>query len=183
MQTLEQAGMPAPPARDTKPSSLGFWATAATVVALDQLTKTIIRATLDVGESWPSADWPVRIKNVTNSGAAFSMLQDQTVFLVVMTFFGLAAIYLYYRNPPFQHWVASVAIGMMLGGAVGNLIDRVRAGKVTDFVHFFQFPTFNVADSSISIGVTTLIIGYLLFAERQITSHHEPADEDAPPES
>jgi signal peptidase II len=183
MQTLEQAGTPAPPARQPTPSARGFWATAGIVVALDQLTKTIVRATLDVGESWPSADWPVRIKNVTNTGAAFSSLQDQTVFLIVMTLVGLAAIYLYYRNPPFQHWVASVAIGMMLGGAVGNLIDRIRVGKVTDFVYFFDFPTFNVADSSISIGVTTLIIGYLLFAERQLTSHHEQADENAPPDS
>ncbi|MEK7247620.1 MAG: signal peptidase II [Chloroflexota bacterium] len=167
MHTLEQTEAPAPPDTRRWPGkTMAFWGTAVVIVALDQLTKAIVRATLNVGESWPSSDWDIKIKNVTNSGAAFSSLQDQTVFLIAMTFFGLAAIYLYYRNPPFQHWVASVAIGMMLGGAVGNLIDRIRVGKVTDFVDVFGFPKFNVADSSISVGVTVIIIGYLLFAER-----------------
>jgi signal peptidase II len=176
MQTLQQAETPAPPVTRPWPwKTLAFWGTALVVVALDQLTKAIVRTTLDVGESWPSSDWGIKIKNVTNSGAAFSSLQDQTVFLIAMTFFGLAAIYLYYRNPPFQHWVASVAIGMMLGGAIGNLIDRIRAGRVTDFVDVFGFPKFNVADSSISVGVTVIIIGYLLFAEgpRQPRESHE----------
>jgi signal peptidase II len=181
MQTLEQAESPAPPVRRIGRGSLMFWGTALAVVGLDQLTKAIVRSSLAVGDSWP-ADWPVRIKNVTNSGAAFSSLQGATVFLIVMTFFGLAAIYLYYRNPPFQHWAAAIAIGLMLGGAVGNLIDRIRVGRVTDFVDFFGFPTFNVADSSITIGVATIVIGYLLFAEKQIESRAppEPPHEDAP---
>lgn len=179
MQTLETTEAPAPPApRRWQRRTLAFWGTALVVVALDQVTKAIVRATLDVGESWPDSDWHIKIKNVTNSGAAFSSLQDQTVFLIAMTFFGLAAIYLYYRNPPFQHWVASVAIGMMLGGAVGNLIDRIRVGRVTDFVDVFGFPKFNVADSSISIGVTVIIIGYLLFAERP--ARPPEGHEDAP---
>lgn len=157
---------------------MAFWGTAVVIVTFDQLTKAIVRTALDVGESWPSASWDIKIKNVTNSGAAFSSLQDQTVFLIAMTFFGLAAIYLYYRNPPFQHWVASVAIGLMLGGAVGNLIDRIRVGKVTDFVDVFGFPKFNVADSSISVGVIVIVIGYLLFAERP--ANPPEAHEDAP---
>jgi len=181
MQTIEQAQSPAPPVRRISGRTLSFWGVAAVVVALDQLTKTIVRATLDVGESWPSGDWPVRIRNVTNTGAAFSSLQNQTVFLIVMTFVGLAAIYMYYRNPPFKHWVAAVAIGMMLGGATGNLIDRIRVGRVTDFIDFRHFPTFNVADSSISVGVTIIVIGYILFGEHQADSGHTTAtvDEDA----
>ena len=67
---------------------------------------------------------------------------------------------------------------MMLGGAVGNLIDRVRVGRVTDFVDVFGFPKFNVADSSISVGVTVIIIGYLLFAEKP--SKPPESHEDAP---
>jgi signal peptidase II len=185
MQTISQAeaeAPPSPPARRVSGRTLAFWGVALSVVALDQLTKTIVRATLDVGESWPDAGWILRIRNVTNSGAAFSSLQDQTVFLIVMTLVGLAAIYLYYRNPPFDHWISAVAIGMMLGGASGNLIDRIRVGRVTDFISFSHFPTFNVADSSISIGVTTIIIGYLLFGERPAEPEQEPAPvhEDAP---
>lgn len=181
MQTLEHDAVAPPPVRRISRGSIAFWGVAAAVVALDQLTKAIVRTTLDVGQGWPE-DWPVRIHNVTNSGAAFSSLQNQTVFLTFMSLIGLAAIYIYYRNPPFQHWLASVSIGLMLGGAMGNLIDRIRVGRVTDFVDFFGFPTFNVADSSISIGVTAVIIGYLLFAEKQIQSHSRAdPDEDAPP--
>ncbi len=166
-----------PQSRRWSSKAAAFWGTAAAVVILDQLTKAIIRGALDVGQSWPE-DWPVRFKHVTNTGAAFSSLQDQTTFLIVMAFFGLAAIYLYYRNPPFNHWAASVAIGLMLGGAVGNLIDRIRVGEVTDFVDVFGFPKFNVADSSISVGVTVVIIGYLLFSDHPKKSQFP--NEDAP---
>jgi signal peptidase II len=125
-------------------------------------TRTVAR-----GESWPDEDWILRIHHVTNSGAAFGILQGQTGFLIVMALVGLVAIYLYYRNPPFDHWIASVAIGMMLGGAIGNLIDRVRFGRVTDYVDFLSYPSFNVADASISIGIAVLVIGFLIFGEHR----------------
>jgi signal peptidase II len=151
------------------PSALGpgvrrilFWGTALAVIALDQLTKTIVRSALERGESWPDPDWFARIRYVTNSGAAFGILQDQTAFLIVTSLIGLAAIYLYYRYPPFEHHVVPIAIGMMLGGALGNMIDRVRVGEVTDFVDVGSFPAFNVADSSISIGIAVVLVGYLL---------------------
>ncbi|HEY5639520.1 MAG TPA: signal peptidase II, partial [Dehalococcoidia bacterium] len=111
----------------------------------------------------------------TNTGAAFGILQDQAVFLTVMAFIGLAAIYVYYRYPPFQHWVATLAIGLMLGGAVGNLVDRIVHGRVTDFIDFPRFPSFNVADSSITVGVAIIIIGYLLLEARK----EAPAPSDA----
>lgn len=178
MQSVEETQAPVPPARKRwSPRTIAFFGTAVVVVVLDQITKSIIRGTLEVGEAWPE-DWPVRFKHVTNSGAAFSSLEDQTLFLIVMTFFGLAAIYLYYRNPPFNHWIASVAIGLMLGGALGNFIDRVRVGEVTDFLDVFGFPKFNVADSSISVGVTVLILGYLLFGEHK--DKPPEVNEDAP---
>lgn len=161
-----------------------FWAAAAIVVGLDQLTKSIIRASLERGEDWPSS-WPVHFTYVTNTGAAFGILEDKTVFLAVMATIGLGAIYLYYRNPPFQHWSASVAIGMMLGGALGNLIDRVRLGRVTDWIQFPHYPSFNVADSSIFIGVSIILIGYLLFGEHNqppARADEAPSHEDAPAE-
>ena len=170
----------APPAEATRGHvrAFVFWGAALVVVALDQVTKAIIRANLERGESWPSADWPVKIRYVTNTGAAFGILGDMTVFLIAMTFLGLAAIYLYYRNPPFDHWVGAAAIGMMLGGACGNLIDRVRLGRVADFIDFPHFPAFNVADSSISVGITIIVLGYLLFSEHaraapRVSSHED----------
>ncbi len=155
-----------------------FWGAALAVIALDQATKGLVRANLERGEIWPDADWPLRIRYVTNTGAAFGILQDQTVFLTVMAFIGLAAIYLYYRYPPFDHWIAPVAIGMMLGGAVGNLIDRVRLGRVTDFIDLPHYPAFNIADSSIFVGVAILILGYVFLTSKPVPLPHEDTRSD-----
>jgi signal peptidase II len=138
-----------------------FFSTAAAVVALDQLTKHLIRANLDQGDAFPEG-WPVRLVHVTNTGAAFGILQEQNAFLVVTTLIGVAAILLYYWYPPFEHAMMTAAVGMILGGAVGNLSDRLRLGEVTDFIHFPHYPAFNVADSSIVVGVIALVILFLL---------------------
>ncbi len=129
-------------------------------MAFDQLTKSLVRSLLDRGESWPGADWPVRLYYVTNAGAAFGALENQTIFLVVMAMIGLVAILLYYRYPPFDHLVAPIAIGMLLGGAVGNLVDRVRLGEVGDFIKLPLSPAFNLADLSIGIAVVIILVGY-----------------------
>jgi signal peptidase II len=163
----------APPKASPALRRASFWAAAGTVIALDQLTKGLVRALLDRGESWPRADWPVHIRYVTNTGAAFGILRDQTAFLTVMALIGLAAIYLYYRYPPFDHLIAPIAIGMMLGGAIGNLIDRLRLGRVTDFIDLPHYPEFNVADSSISVGIIILIVGYALLAPKPKPPPHE----------
>jgi signal peptidase II len=177
---VKEASSPAPTPARLKP--ILFWGAAVVVFALDQATKAAVRTSLERGESWPDPDWPVRIRYVTNTGAAFGILEDQTIFLIVMAFLGIAAIYLYYRFPPFEHWVVPIAIGMLLGGASGNLFDRVRLGEVTDFIDFPRFPAFNVADSSINIGIATIVIGYLLLAPRSNPSERpaQPAvDENA----
>jgi len=144
-------------------NDLFFFVIAALVVALDQVTKHLVRANLALGESVPH-EGPLRITYVTNTGAAFGILQGQTVFLMVTTFFGLAAILLYFLYPPMEHGVLRLALGLQLGGAVGNLADRVRLGKVTDFIDVGPWPNFNVADSSIVVGVA-IIIGFFLLAE------------------
>lgn len=177
LTSLERARTPVPSLKRTL-----FWAAGLLVVALDQTTKSIVRATLERGESWPDADWPVRVRYVTNTGAAFGILEDQTLFLIIMAFIGLAAIYLYYRYPPFDHPLAAIAIGMMLGGAAGNLIDRVRLGEVTDFIDFPSYPAFNVADSSITVGIGIIIFGYLVLAperQRRQPESKPAADENA----
>jgi signal peptidase II len=184
MQTIDAAEAPVRSRRRVALGRLVFWIAAFGVVAADQGTKAVVRGTMNVGDGWPDG-WPVNIRYVTNTGAAFGSLQNATTFLIAMSLIGLAAIYLYYRNPPFQHWLASVGIGMMLGGAVGNLIDRVRLGRVTDFIHFPHWPNFNVADSSIFVGVAIILAGYLLFGEtKPATSPAIPAEphEDAPPD-
>ena len=145
-------------------SDLIFFVIAGLVVALDQATKYLVRTNLALGESVPK-EGPLRITYVTNTGAVFGILQGQTLFLTITTFFGLAAILLYYLYPPMEHGILRVALGLQLGGAVGNLVDRVRlGGKVTDFIDVGSWPNFNVADSCIMVGVA-IIIGFFLLAE------------------
>jgi signal peptidase II len=151
------------PARSSRiRQDLAFFLLAAAVLALDQVTKVIVRARLSTGEAWPDRDWVLNIVNVSNSGAAFGILQGQTLFLVVTSLVGVAAIVLYYLYPPLEHGLLRAALALQLGGAAGNLIDRVRFGRVTDFVNFDYWPAFNVADASISIGVATIIWFFLV---------------------
>ena len=153
-------------------NDLIFFVIAGLMIVLDQLTKYLVRANLALGESVPE-EGPLRITYVTNTGAAFGILQGQTLFLVVTTFFGLAAILLYYLYPPMEHGVLRLALGLQLGGAVGNLADRVRLGRVTDFIDVGPWPAFNVADSSILVGVF-IIIGFFLLAERAQQDAQDP---------
>lgn len=140
---------------------LPFFLVAATVLGLDQLTKTIVRNGLAIGESWPNDDWLVKITHVTNTGAAFGILQGQGVFLTITAIVAIAAIFFYYAFPPLEHGLLRIALGLQLGGAAGNLIDRVRLGHVTDFFHFPHYPAFNIADSSIVVGLF-VIAGFVI---------------------
>jgi signal peptidase II len=153
---------------------LVFFGLVALILVVDQLTKWYITETLDRGDYWPSRDWPVRLTYVENAGAAFGILQNQGVFLIVSTLIGLGAIVAYYLYPPFEHGVLRLAMSLMLGGAVGNLIDRVRQGYVVDFVNTSFWPTFNVADSCISIGMV-ILVAFLIFADRQKQERAEQA--------
>ena len=141
---------------------IGFFLIAAGVFALDQATKAVVRAWLSPHQAWPDADSVLHIVNVSNSGAAFGMLQGQTTFLIITSLVGVVAIVLYYLYPPLEHGLLRVALGLQLGGAAGNLIDRVRSGEVTDFINFDFWPAFNVADASISIGVVTILWFFLV---------------------
>ncbi|MEX2238215.1 MAG: signal peptidase II [Dehalococcoidia bacterium] len=153
------------PRRSLAIPGAAFLAVAAIVVALDQLTKVLIRSTIERGDEWPEG-WAVRLVHVTNSGAAFGVLEGQTLFLIVTSLIAIGTIAFYYLYPPADHAFVRVALGLLLGGAIGNLMDRIRSGEVVDFVKFPNFPAFNVADSSISIGVALLFI-FSLLSERE----------------
>ncbi len=141
-----------------------FFLVALAVLGLDQLTKAIVRNGLALGEAWPSDSWLVKIEHVTNTGAAFGTLQDQGVFLTVTAFLAIGAIAFYYLFPPLEHGLLRLALGLQLGGAVGNLLDRLRFGEVTDFISFPHYPAFNVADSSIVVGLAVVVI-FFVFSE------------------
>lgn len=139
-----------------RPRDGWFLAIAAAIVGLDQLTKWVIREWLERGEAY-SMVWPLKIVHVTNSGAAFGMFQGAGPLLVITSVVGMVAILVYLFNPGFAHPVMRLGLAFMLGGAVGNLIDRVAEGRVVDFVKVPNFPAFNVADSAITIGVVLLL--------------------------
>lgn len=146
---------------------------AGIIVLIDQLTKAYIRATFTGPEGtqmWAPWEWMLpyaRIVHVNNSGVAFGMFQGgSTVFAVFSAIVSLAIIY-YYPQVPDEDRVLRISMSLMLAGAVGNLIDRVfNNGVVTDFISVGNFPVFNIADSSITIGVVILIIG-MWYQERQ----------------
>lgn len=163
---------PAPAPIVRKAPSPRAWLTlfgvAAFVIFFDQVSKRLIDQHLALFESWPSASWPVRLTHAANSGAAFSILQNQSTFLILTSIIGVAAILFFFFYPPLDHALLRVALGLMLGGAAGNLIDRVLFGSVTDFIQFPHYPAFNVADSCIVIGVA-LLMWFLLFRDGRQT--------------
>jgi signal peptidase II len=142
----------------------------AAIVALDQITKALIVRWLELHSYVPVVDGLLSISHVRNRGAAFGLLSDwdvpyQSALLSLLSLVALAAITAYFLRLPAAARLPRVALALVLGGAFGNLIDRVRLGYVVDFVHAYwrehQWPDFNVADSAITIGVTLLVIDIL----------------------
>ncbi len=141
-----------------------FFFTALLIVATDQLTKIWIRSNLLVGESLFEVGF-FRLTHIRNTGAAFGLFQGQSFPLTVVALVGIAALLAYalfiYRHfPLLDNKLGKSALGLVLGGTVGNLIDRLRFGGVTDFIDFGFWPAFNIADSAIVIGV--IIFAYSL---------------------
>ena len=146
-----------------------FLGLAALVVVLDQLTKRLAEDKLG-RSSVRSVPLPVvgdylRFTYVENRGAAFGLLQDQTAFFVFVGILVVGVIAASYRYLPRSGFRLHLALGLQLGGALGNLIDRIRQGYVVDFVDFGYrsnwWPVFNVADSAIVVGVALLALNAL----------------------
>lgn len=133
---------------------------AGVIVFVDQWTKWLVRASLPPGGVWAPWDWLapyVRIVHWYNSGAAFGMLQGWGMVFTVLAIVVSGLILYYYPRLAAGEWAWRVAMWMQLGGAVGNLIDRLTIGRVTDFIAIGSFPVFNVADSSITLSVFVLL--------------------------
>lgn len=137
---------------------------AGAVIALDQWTKWLVRVNLPYQATWlpQGLSWLspyARIVNWSNSGAAFGMFQNGNLVFTVLAFIVILAILFYYPQVESSDWSLRLAMGLQLAGASGNLIDRLIMGKVTDFISVGNFPVFNVADSSITVGVIVLLLG------------------------
>jgi signal peptidase II len=159
------------------------------IVGLDQWTKWIIRTNLAVGEMWMPLDWLApyaRIVHWYNTGVAFGLFQGQGQIFTVLALVVAAVILYYYPRIPDNDWVLRIALGMQLAGALGNLVDRLTVGHVTDFISVGEFPVFNVADSSITVGVGILLLG-MWFQDRRekqaarAEEEHKNVEQSLPP--
>jgi len=137
---------------------MGSSLVAGFVLIADQITKSLAELYLAVfpEQSVSVVGDFVRLTYVSNRGAAFGILQDRTIFFVVVGVVVVGGILASYRYFPLTSSSLNVALGLQLGGAVGNLLDRLRFGYVVDFIDVAIWPVFNLADSAIVIGVGIL---------------------------
>lgn len=144
---------------------------AAMVVAVDQVTKRYVERSIGLHESVSVVDGLLSLTHGRNPGVAFGVLSEgglpfQPAALTVLGVAAVVALGLYAHRTPPSHRLRLTALALVVGGAVGNLVDRARYGSVVDFIHVYwgrhQWPDFNVADSAISVGVCLLLLEGLL---------------------
>ena len=153
---------------------------ALVVIALDQLTKRAVQQNLALGEAllvFPPWEF-VRILHWVNTGAAFGMFQGGNAVLIGLTVAITLAILVYYQSLPEDHLFQRICLALMVGGSIGNLIDRLTLGYVVDFVAVGRFPVFNLADSCVTVSVILLLISTII-EERKAQSTEKPSEEDA----
>ncbi len=144
--------------------NVGFFLTALLIVAADLLSKIWIRSYPEGYQIFEAKLF--RLIHIQNTGAAFGLFQDQSFILTIVALIGIVVLLLFalpfsHHLPFVDNWLGKVSLGLILGGTVGNLIDRLRFGYVTDFIDFGIWPAFNIADSSIVVGVTIFVCAIL----------------------
>jgi signal peptidase II len=149
---------------------------AGIVIGLDQWAKYLVRVRLEFGESWSPMEWLmpyIRIVHWTNTGAAFGLFPSGSLIFTVIAVIVTVAILYYFPRVPRNQLAMRFALALQLGGALGNLMDRLFQGTVTDFISVGSFPVFNIADSSISIGTAILIAAMWIEERRERASKSE----------
>jgi signal peptidase II len=134
-------------------------------LVVDQITKQLVLNNLGIGASWP-VDGFFRFTFVRNDGTAFGLFQDNGTLLTFVSIGAVALIVYFYREAVMVSWITRMALGLQLGGAIGNLLDRFRHGYVVDFLDVGPWPIFNIADSAIITGIVALVAYFTLFGER-----------------
>jgi signal peptidase II len=139
-------------------ASLGVVAGAAVIA--DQLTKWVVSSTLGFDDTVGVAG-PFSIQHVRNSGIAFGLFASRTSAVILVTAVAVGAMVAFFARSAQRHPLLPVALGFVLGGSVSNLVDRIRLGYVTDFLHLRYWPAFNLADSFIVVGVALLFLSFV----------------------
>lgn len=134
------------------------------LIIIDQISKWMIQSKFLINESMPIIKNIFHLTYVQNFGAAFGILKHQKIFFVVMTIFVIGGIVIFLKKQKNLHKLVPYSLSLIVGGAIGNLIDRVRLGYVVDYFDFRIWPIFNIADISIVIGAV-LLSYYLIFLD------------------
>jgi signal peptidase II len=143
---------------------VGLAAVAVAAVVADQVTKHIVTSTLALDESVRVAG-PLSIHHVQNSGIAFGLFSSATAVVTVLTGAAVVWMIVFFARSGARHPVLPAALGLLIGGSLSNLVDRIRLHHVTDFIDLEWWPAFNLADSFIVIGVA-ILLGALVLADR-----------------
>lgn len=160
--------------------SVVFWV-AGLIILVDQYTKYLVRTHLPIGEPWMPIEGLApyfRLLHIENNGAAFGMFQSGGMLFTIVAIVVSVVIVYYAARLNHGQWLLRIVLGLQLGGAIGNLIDRLVNGPVTDFFNVFGFlntPIFNVADLSITTGVILLVL--LMWRESREAKAHTPPSE------
>jgi signal peptidase II len=150
----------------TRGQWLALTALAAAAVVADQVTKYVVASNLQLDDGIHVLG-PFWIRHVQNSGIAFGLFSSATVAVIVLTGIAIAWMLVYFARSGARHPVLPIALGLVIGGSLSNLADRVRLGHVTDFLDFHYWPAFNLADSFIVVGVGILFVALMLGETRQ----------------
>jgi len=142
----------------------GLVAVAVAAIVADQVTKHVVTSTLSIDES-VHVIGPLSIHHVQNTGIAFGFFAGATSIVTIVTAIAVAWMLVFFARSGARHPVLPAALGLLAGGSISNLADRVRLGHVTDFIDFSYWPAFNLADSFIVVGVVILLAA-LVAADR-----------------
>ena len=136
---------------------------AAGIIIIDQIVKYAVRTLMYLGESIPVIEDIFHLTYVQNRGAAFSILSGSRIFLIAVPLIAIAVAIWYLERHKSAHWTLALSLSMIIAGGLGNLIDRIALGFVTDMFDFHFWPVFNVADISVCVGAGFLVLYTLVF--------------------
>ena len=152
--------------RQTKARWLRFGLLGVIVIVLDQISKAIIRAELDPRESIEVFSW-FSISRVANEGIAFGLFPGRQAAVAILTVIALSAIAIALASLVARNATVAAGAGLLVGGSLGNLIDRLAHGAVTDFIDLARWPAFNLADCAITIGAVLIVVGLMADGEEE----------------
>jgi signal peptidase II len=152
---------------------ISFYIVAVLVVLVDQISKLLVRMYIPLGSSVPNNNDFFRFTYITNKGGVWSLFQGHLPWLIAMSFVGLAAVLICFYFFAYRWRIASIGLGLILGGTIGNQIDRLWMREVTDFIDWGSWPVFNIADSAGVIGVAVIIVFLFFFYKENMDKDSE----------